>query len=55
MNKEKNDYVLNTNFNKIILDENKNVNIENKNEQLLSIFKYSHYKPLLSFLLNFNR
>jgi len=31
MKKENIDYVLNTNFEKRILDENKNVNIENQN------------------------
>jgi len=31
MKKENIDYVLNTNFKKRILDENKNVNIENQN------------------------
>jgi len=43
-----NDEVLKTNFKRSILDENKNVNIENQIEQLLSNFKYSHFKSLIS-------
>jgi len=48
MKKRNIDYVLETNFGRRILDKKKNVNIENKNDQLLSISKYLHSKPLIS-------
>jgi hypothetical protein len=48
MKKENIDYVFNTNFKRRILDENKNVNIENQIDQLLSNFEISHFKSLIS-------
>ena len=42
------DDVLETNFETIILDEKKNFNFENQIDQLLSNFKNSHFKSLIS-------
>jgi hypothetical protein len=42
------DVVLKTNFKRSILDEQKNVNIENQIGKLLSNFNFSHFESLIS-------
>lgn len=47
------DIVFRANFRSRILNEKKNVDLEIQNEILLSNFKNSHYKPLISNLCSF--